>query len=125
MNTFPWWFQKLLLHYIPDYIVYMLEQPWIPMAIMGGMVLTTLITMIYAAYRVTRERRKLKALKAEHAHLRERYEQLRINFEQQAHLSQKLLAACTNVSSIKEKSVATIQNQATTVSHDNPTHPIN
>jgi uncharacterized membrane protein len=125
MNTFPWWFQKLLLYYIPDYIVYMLEQPWIPMAIMGGMVLTTLITMIYAIYRVTRERRKRKAIETEHARLHERYEQLRINFEQQAHLSQKLLAACANLSTLKEPSSTNVEDHATTTSHNNPTHPIN
>jgi hypothetical protein len=98
MNQFPWWFQKLLLRYIPDYVVYMLEQPWIPMAIMSGMVTTTLITMIYAAYRVLRERKKRKTIEAEHVRLLERYEQLRIHYEQQTHLAQKLIAACTKSS---------------------------
>lgn len=102
-QQFPWWFQKLLLHYIPDYIVYLLGQPWIPMAIMGGMVVTTLLTMAYALYRVTRERSKRKAAEVAHARLLERYEQLRVTFEQQVHFSHKLIAACSHSSPIAEQ----------------------
>lgn len=76
----------------------MLEQPWVPMAIMGGMVVTTLITMTYATYRVTRERSRRKALEGEHTRLLERYEQLRVNFEQQVNFSQRLITSCTNMS---------------------------
>lgn len=83
MNSFPWWFQKLLLHYLPHYVVRLLEDPWIVGVIIGTFFIIKLFTVGYVTCRLIQERKKRKKIEADHVILVEHHEKLKMVHEQQ------------------------------------------
>lgn len=82
-QQFPWWFQKLLLHYLPSYVVRLLEDPWIVGVIIGAFFVIKFFTVSYITYKLMKERKLRKKIEVDHAKLLENYEKLKITTTEQ------------------------------------------